>query len=185
MQAGGILFGMLIFCRLSMAQIIYTRDFTEKLANANIRFTVPSSGWFKVLAPCEDAYHSYDLCLVSEKDSADLKIIVLDEKSTRKIQFPQVHFMSMVYHLATNDDEYWLRVSPELTAHALELLKADWAGEVSFIPKKTISDKKYGKIYSVYREDTGMAVVILFYNHEYPGYNQHLRSVAFNLTSSN
>jgi hypothetical protein len=185
MQSSGFIFGMLLICHIPMAQIIYTRDFTEKLLNANLRFTAPVESWYKVHAPCEDAYHSYDLCLVSEKDSAELKFIVLDEKATRKIQFPQVHFMSQAYHIATNDEGYWLRVSPEPSDHVLDKLKADWAGEVSFIPKKTITDKRFGKMYSIYKEETGMVVVILFYNHEYPGFNQHLRSVAFNSTSSN
>lgn len=177
--------GFLIMSRLSAAQIIYTHDFTQKLLNADIRFTAPASGWFNVMAPCQDQYFSYDLCLVSEKDSAELKYIILDGKETHKIKFPQVHFMSKVYHLATNDDGYWLRVSPEPGERILDTLKADWAGEVSFTPKKSITDKKYGKVFSIYKEDIGMGLVVLFYNNEYPGFNRHLKSIAFHPATGN
>ena len=50
---------------------------------------------------------------------------------------------------------------------------------MSFIPKSGLTDKKYAKAYSIYRQDYGMLFVILFYNFEYPGFNEHLRSVYF------
>lgn len=180
-----MIIGFLLMAQVSIAQILYTRDFTEKLLNANIRLIAPASAWFKVLAPCQDQYYSYDLCLISEKDSAELKYIVLEDKETHSIKFPQVHFMSKVYHLATNDDGYWLRISPDPNERILDSLKADWVGEVSFIPKKSITDKKYGKAYSIYKEDVGMGMVVLFYNNEYPGYNLHLRSLVFNPVPGN
>lgn len=185
MRSTGIIASLFLLNHLSIAQIIYTRDFTEKLANANIHFIAPLDSWYKVTAPCQDQYNSYDLCLVSEKDSAELKYIILDEKDTRKIVYPQIHFMTKAHHLAINDEAYYLRVSPLPAQHILDEMKADWVGEVSFTPKKSISNKRYGKMYSIYKEDVGMAVVILFYNFEYSGFNRHLRSVSFNTSPTN
>ena len=160
------------------AQIIYTREFTNKLLAAGAGLNMPKESFYHVI-PCEDSKNIFDLCLVSEPDSAELKFVVLDEKAVTKIIFPEIHFMTKVASLATNDDRYWIRTRTPSPQSLQETIHADWAGEMSFIPKSGLTDKKYAKAYSIYRQDYGMLFVILFYNFEYPGFNEHLRSVYF------
>ena len=89
------------------AQIIYTREFTNKLLAAGAGLNMPKESFYHVI-PCEDSKNIFDLCLVSEPDSSELKFVVLDEKAVTKIIFPEIHFMTKVASLATNDDRYWI-----------------------------------------------------------------------------
>lgn len=155
------------------AQIVYTRDFTNKLQTSGWGLNIPTEAWFKVNPDCEPAF---DLCLVSDKDSAELKFEIIPEKNNNLV-LPQFHFVSRVLSLATNDEQYYIRTKP-VSARVLEnVMHADWAGEISFIPKKTLTDKKYGKAFALYKEEEGMAFIVLYYNYEYPGFNDHLRSI--------
>lgn len=166
-------------------QIQYTRDFTTRLRSAALELSLPDSTWYKVHLPCEDAYNRYDLCLVSEKDSAELKYLILDAFQSNKIFSPQVHFMNKVANLATNADNQWMRTRSFSSRFIQDSLRADWAGELSFTPKLSVTSKRYGKLFGIFREETGMAYVILFYNFEFPGFNDHLHSVFFKLPRPN
>ena len=160
---------------------MYTRDFTSKLRAASLALSLPDSTWYNVVLPCEDKYNKYDLCLISEVDSAELRYIILDDRATRKIVFPEMYYMARLSNLATNDEAHWMRSRTMSSRMVYDSLKADWAGEMSFTPKVSLTDKKYGKLFSIYRENTGMVFVLLYYNHEFPGFNDHLHSVYFNL----
>ena len=160
---------------------MYTRDFTSKLRAATLALSLPDSTWYNVVLPCEDKYNKYDLCLISEVDSAELRYIILDDRATRKIVFPEMYYMARLSNLATNDEAHWMRSRTMSSRMVYDSLKADWAGEMSFTPKVSLTDKKYGKLFSIYRENTGMVFVLLYYNHEFPGFNDHLHSVYFNL----
>jgi len=192
LRSKSLTFAHMLWLRLSMtmvvlsvldsqAQILYTRDFTAKLRAATLSLSLPDSTWYNVIVPCADKYNRYDLCLVSDRDSAELKYILLDDRAAQKIVFPEIHFMNRLTNLATNDDSQWMRTRSFSTRVLTDSLRADWAGEMSFTPKSTLTGKKNGKLYSIYRENTGMALVVLFYNHEYPGFNDHLHSIYFNL----
>lgn len=174
---------ILVLCLISSlrgtGQIQYTRDFTARLRSAGLELSLPDSTWYKVHLPCEDVYNRYDLCLVSETDSADLKYLILDALQTNKIFSPQVHFMNKAANLATNADNQWMRTRSFNSRFIQDSLRADWAGELSFTPKLSITPRRYGKLFGIYREETGMAYVVLFYNHEFPGFNEHLHSVFF------
>lgn len=175
----------LLYCLESNAQIRYTRDFTTKLRAATLALSLPDSTWYNVVMPCEDKYNQYDLCLISEVDSAELRFIILDDRATRKILFPEMHYMARLSNLASNDENHWMRTKTLPSKMVIDSMKADWAGEMSFTPKSTVTDKRYGKLFSIYRENTGMVFVLLFYNYEFPGFNDHLHSVYFNLPKPN
>ncbi|MDZ4709251.1 MAG: hypothetical protein SH818_12705 [Saprospiraceae bacterium] len=170
-----------LICLESDAQIRYTHDFTSKLRAATLGLSLPDSTWYNVVLPCEDKYNQYDLCLIAEVDSAELRYIILDDRATRKIVFPEMHYMARLSNLATNDEAHWMRSRTMSSRMVYDSLKADWAGEMSFTPKPTLTDKKNGKLFSIYKENTGMVFVLLYYNHEFPGFNDHLHSVYFNL----
>lgn len=165
----------------SHAQIQYTRDFTTKLRAATLKLNLPDSTWYNVVLPCEDQFSRYDLCLRSDRDSAELKFFILDDRQAQKIRFPDVHFMNRLSNLATNDENHWMRQHTTPARMITDSLRADWAAEMSFTPKASLTSKKYAKLYSIFREDTGMAYVILYYNFEFPGFNEHLHSLYFNL----
>lgn len=160
------------------AQITFTREFTNKLLDAGAQIHISDDNWFKV-SYCSDTKIVFDLCVLSEKDSAEIKYLILPETQSQRFVFPEIHFMSKVASLAINDDSHWIRTKSFSQREIETKLKADWAGELNFTPKQSFSDKKYAKAFSLYREGYGMIYAILLYNFEYKGYQEHIHSISF------
>ena len=160
------------------AQISFTRDFTNKLTKAGAKITIADDNWFKVTF-CEDGKMAYDLCVESQRDSAEIKYIIYPDSDRTKILFPEVHFVSKISNIAVNDDTHWIRTKSFSQRIIEDSLHADWAGELSFYPKKTLTDKKYAKAFALYKQDYGMIYAILFYNFEFTHFNEQLHSITF------
>ncbi len=160
------------------AQISFTRYFTNKLSEAGAKINIADDNWFKVTL-CENGKLSYDLCVESPRDSAELKYIVYPDKEGAKILFPEVHFVSKIANIAANDDTHWIRTKSFSQRIIEDSLHADWAGELSFYPNKSLTDKKYAKAFALYKQDYGMIYAILFYNFEFPHFNEQLHSITF------
>ncbi len=175
-----LLTGMYLLFSLifAQAQITFTRDFTNKLEDAGAHISIAEDNWFNVTV-CTAGKISYDLCVYSERDSAEIKYIIFPETKTNKILFPEVHFVSKISNMAMNDDSYWIRTRSFTHRVIEDSLRADWAGELSFVPQKSLTDKKYAKAFALYKEDYGMIYAILFYNLEFPHFNEHLHSISF------
>ncbi len=160
-------------------QVFFTRAFTEKLYNAGLELKLKEDHWFKVSLPDLNHVVQFDLCLEAIEDSAELRFIVRDSKVADRMFFPEPYLISMVANLATNDRGYWIS-SKSITGKELtDVYKAEWAAEMSFVPKSSVTNKKYGKAFALYRQDYGMIYTVLFYNYEYPLFNNHLRSINF------
>lgn len=159
-------------------QIRFTRDFTNKLQSAGAQIHIADDNWFKVTI-CENSKVVYDLCVESLRDTAEIKYLIYPENTRSRIVFPEVHFISKVANLAINDDIHWIRTKSFSQKIIEDSLHADWAGELSFIPKSSETDKKYGKAFALYRQDYGMIYAVLFYNFEFLHFNEHLHSISF------
>lgn len=167
-----------------ISQIIFTRSFTQKLLNVGAVVSLKEDHWFKVALPNPDHLVTYDLSLDNERDSAELKYILWESKKADRMMYPEPYVISTVANLATNEKGYWISTTPISDKLLSERYHADWAAEMSFVPKASITNKKYGKALALYRQDYGMIYTILFYNQEYPGFNNHLRSIHFVASST-
>jgi len=175
-----IIYIPLIICNVitGAAQISFTREFTNKLNEAGAKITIADDNWFKVTL-CENDKLSYDLCVESPRDSAEMKYILYPDNNQSKILFPEVHFVSKIANIAVNDDTHWIRTKSFSQRIIEDSLHADWAGELSFYPKKTFTDKKYAKAFALYKQDYGMIYAILYYNYEFLHFNEQLHSITF------
>jgi hypothetical protein len=159
-------------------QIQFTKEFTKKLLDVGAEIRISEANWFQV-AVCGAGQKSFDLCLESPRDSAELKYFIQPESEHSTIFFPEIHFSSKIAHIAANDDIHWIRTISFPARTIRDSLRADWAGELSFVPKASWTNKKYAKAFALYRESYGMIYVVLFYNFEFSGYNEQLHSISF------
>lgn len=156
---------VILFAYPGQTQIIYTRSFTEKIQKIGLNFYEPTENWLHLQPTTEDAYFKYDLILFSEDGNLDIRFILQDvEDDPTILQFPHIEFTRTIVNLSTNKQEEDIMISqlPDSLVHSY--FNADWALMADMIPKKEITNKKFGRIYGLFKENRGFAVLIIFSN---------------------
>jgi hypothetical protein len=155
------LFALASFSGLK-AQLIYTQQFTDKLETLDLFFYEPTDNWLHLLPVKKDSIFNYDLMLISEENDVDVRIILntVAEKPDL-LKFPHVEFTRILSNVATNDPEADILVSQLSGDTIKDAFNADWALMADFMPKKWISHLPFGRLYSLYKEDKGIASIII------------------------
>ena len=154
-----------IFGYSGNSQLIYTRAFTDKIQKLGLNFYEPTENWLHLQPSKEDAYFQYDLILFSDDGELDIRFILQDvEDDPTILQFPHIEFTRTLVNLSTNKQEEDIVISqlPDSIVH--DYFNADWALMADMIPKKEITNKKFGRAYAIFKEDRGFAVLIIFSN---------------------
>jgi hypothetical protein len=157
----------LVFKTGLQAQLVYTQQFTDKLEALDLYFYEPTDNWLHLLPVKKDSIFNYDLMLISEENDVDVRIILntIDEKPDL-LKFPHVEFTRILTNVATNDPEADILVSQLSGATIKDAFNADWALMADFIPKKWLSLLAFGRLYSLYKDDKGIASIIILTDSE-------------------
>jgi hypothetical protein len=146
-------------------QLLYTRHFTKMLDKGMLLFNKPVEGWFKPIPLIQDEFFKYDLVLQHTDDDLEMRCIIEPtHKSKVKNNYPHLLAMKNALSAASNNEANEM-VIQKLSAASLDsLYNADWGLMVDFIPKKTLTNKSYGKLLSLFAEDKSRLFVFFFYN---------------------
>jgi hypothetical protein len=162
----GVKIGMLVlFCFLfskpAATQILYSRHFARKVEKCQASFIRPVENWYKIKMLDQDPYMRYDLVLASEDKAFEMRFF-LDHKYDRQI--PHIDFFSLASSLAINEDHFDIHMHIFPTDMAHRSFQADWAGYADFVPKRSLTEKAYARLVSIYREGTGLMHTLLLFN---------------------
>jgi len=128
-------------------------------------FNKPVEGWFKPIPLLQDEFFKYDLVLQHTDDDLEMRCIIEPAyKSNLKNNYP--HLLAMRNALsAANNQESNKMIIQKISAASLDsMFNADWGLMVDFIPKKSLTDKTYGKLLSLFAEDKSRLFVFFFFN---------------------
>lgn len=143
------------------AQITYSHNFTKKLHRSGIDFVEPVEGFYKVRLLKKDALLKYDMVIQSKEKDLEMRF-VLDPKY--KLDVPHISFFNLATSLATNEQRFNIQLNVYSPSEAKSLYGADWAAYSDFIPKRTLTDKYYARLISIFRVGLGMAHQIILFN---------------------
>ena len=143
-------------------QIHYSHRFTKKLKKAHLNFIEPVEGFYKIRLPKKDEYLKYDLVLRSEEKAFEMRFHI-DPAPT--MAFPHMACFNLANSLATNDQHFNLEMQIFEQDNAHELFTADWAAYVDFIPKRSLTDKHYARLLTLFREEYGLVHLLLLFDH--------------------
>ncbi|NND05105.1 MAG: hypothetical protein HKN87_01885 [Saprospiraceae bacterium] len=167
----------LVMYTWSHAQIHYTHQFTKKLKRTQLQFVEPVEGMYRIQMLRKDDFLKYDLVLASEDYQLDMRYIV--EPKAGKMTPMHLTFLSRTSTLALNDEHFDIKVHVYHPNLANSLFHADWAAYADFIPKRSLTDKHFGRLLSIYKADCGVASILLLFNEHKGEEDRRMYSLSF------
>lgn len=135
-------------------QFWYRYTFDELVDKLNLKVNRPVERWLKLQPLVRDDYLHYDLVVAD--DDIELRVLVLPDPI--QSVWPQIEFTRVLTHIGTNeaDGQYDIQ---QITSDS-----TDWSMSAGFRPKEWFSESKIGRIWSHYRSDQALIIVIGLYD---------------------
>ncbi len=152
---------LLSFPSLGKAQIYYSNHFTKKLTQTHGTFIKPIEGYYKVKIPDKDAFINYDLVLHSEEHDFEISMIL---EPTYHRNTPHIEHFVLASSLAINEEIFDIKMNFLSDAEAHSDFHADWAAYSDFIPKRSVSDKHFARLLTIYHEKWGLMHTLMLFN---------------------
>ena len=138
-------------------------DFKRKADLMGIEFFYPIERKIKSKKIVSDDFMEYDLVLRSRNDFEIRYSLVTAANAEKANIHPHVELTRTLASIATNDEEENIRVNPMSHRESLEKYGADWGIFADFVPKKSFSNFRIGRIVSLYKEGSGYLNCIILY----------------------
>ena len=113
--------------------------------------------------------------LESEEHALELRYRL---ESNFRSAAPQVIFISTASTLASNDDQFDLKFHIFDPEQAHSIFNAEWAAYADFIPKASITNKFYGRLVTIYRDNI-LLQTVLFFNKQDDEKDRRMYSLLF------
>lgn len=149
--------------------LIFTKDFENKLKKFGLEYLVPNKIWLHPI-PYRDEYDEYDLVLYSEDQDLEVRYIFRDNSSPIALSsMPHLEFYRSILDFASNENENdQIVIQDMLPETAQEKYNADWCLTADFIPKESVTSLPRGKILGIYKEKLGLIFCVVFFKNELP-----------------
>lgn len=148
-------------------EIIFTRDFTARIDHLGLEVYYPTEDWIHPVPLQEDYAANYDMTLVSEDDSTEMRYIFKEiEDSSSFLNFPQLEFSRMMSEMATTNQRAYIKVSEIPPRIVQDKYNADWGLVGDFIPNPILTARKKGRSMLLFKEDHSIIIVLIFYDNE-------------------
>ncbi len=131
--------------------------FQQQLQQHNLSFSMPLEQRYKIRKGKKNPYVNYD-CVLKSKH---LEIRYAFSQS----DLPP-HLLANTKAMSAGDNEKHniLLVRPLTPEQAAQDFYADWAGEITFMPKAKFSSKRYGILLSFYKANRTQVFVFFLFN---------------------
>jgi hypothetical protein len=159
----------------ALAQIQYTSHFTRKLQKCNAEFISPVEGFYKIKLLKKGKDTTYDLALESNEHELELRYRL---ESNFRSAAPHVVFTTNASTLASNDEHFDLKLHVFDPEEAQSIFNAEWAAYADFVPKSSVTNKFYGRLVTLYRENM-LLETVLFYNKQDDEKDRRMYSLLF------
>ncbi len=169
------------FCSNGFSQLQYTQKFTRLLRKCDASFIAPIEGHYKIRMPRGSEPVDFDLVLESEDKAFELRY-QLDPNY--HLDIPHISFMTSASSLAINEDRFDIEMNVFTLEQSRSLFGADWAAYADFIPKPSITKKRYGRIVTVFKSDKGLMQTIMFFDDHEEEKDRRLYSLSFENVAS-
>lgn len=146
---------------IATAQTQFPIDMERTLNKMQLEYLQPIEHFPSFLGKGSIKYFDYDFGL---QINGDEMLILVQTRNDDATYIPQVAVSGMVSTLATNNQEYDIRVMGTNEKYLLET-NSDWAIESLFVPKKGMTDYKVAYLKALYKKGIG-AVNILYLSNE-------------------
>jgi hypothetical protein len=143
------------------SQIHYSHRFTKKLKKTHMTFVEPVEGFYKIRMLKRDEFLKYDLVLESEEKAFEMRFLINPSPS---ISYPHIAHFNLANSLATNHQHFNLEMQFFEEEDVKSVFHADWAAFADFIPKRSLTDKHFARLVTLYNEAYGMAHLLLLFN---------------------
>ena len=173
------LLGIVIYSGLPsniMAQLQYTRHFTNELLRCQAAFVTPVEGWYKIKMIRDKFGPKYDLALQSEDKEFEMHFNL---DASYRANVPHITCMTTASTLAINADRFDIAINVFTPQQSQAYFKADWAAFADFIPKPSITDKSFGRLVTIFREGSGLMQEVFFFNHHDEEKNRRMYTLSF------
>lgn len=171
---------LLSLCNLGYTQIQYTQKFTKLLRQCEASFVAPIEGFYKIRMPRGSDQYQFDLLLDSEDKSFELRYKI---DPRYKLDIPHVAAMTMASHLASNEERFSIEMNVFTAEQSESYFGADWAAYADFIPKPSFTNRRYGRLVSVFKSGKGLLQTIMFFDDHNEEKDRRLYSLTFEGTS--
>ncbi|MEL6941243.1 MAG: hypothetical protein AAFO82_01120, partial [Bacteroidota bacterium] len=109
--------------------------------------------------------HSYDFAIRSRKEKLEIRYILQPYQNTNPLAtLPNIEFLKLLTHLASNDTEASPMAIHEIRNIELEeSFQADWGRYAFFQPKGAFAQWPHAKLLSLYKADQGLVHILFLY----------------------
>ncbi len=170
-----ILLSGLSLCTLE-AQTHYSHRFTKALEECNATFIQPIENLYRPKMLRKDAFGRYDQ--VIETRSKDFEMRFMLDPYYRK-NVPNITCLALASSLATNEQHFDIQINVFPQEDAQTYYHADWAAYADFIPKRSLTDKNYGRLVTIYSVESGIMHQIMLFDEHNDEKDRRLYSLAF------
>ena len=145
-------------------QLVFTRDFTEKMHRANLKFVEPVELWLHVYPLDGDAFMRYDLVLQNDRNDFEMRFRLRFPEGTRADVPQNVEASRLLASISSNTDGSEIQMEIPDTAFWQAHFNAHDGMIAHFVPKADFSEKSYGTLISILSLDSVIVDVIILRN---------------------
>lgn len=158
------------------AQSHYSHRFTRALEECNATFVQPVENQYRPKMLRKDAFGRYDQ--VIETRNKDFEMRFMLDPNYRK-DVPNITCLALASSLATNAQRFDIHVNVFPPEDAKAYYHADWAAYADFIPKRSLTDKYYARLVTIYKVGSGIMHQIMLFDDQSDEKDRRLYSLAF------
>jgi len=120
--------------------------------------------------------NDFDLMLESEEMAFELRY-QLDPNY--QLAVPHISAMTSAMSMAINDDRVSIEMNVFTPEQSASYFGADWASYADFVPKPGLTNKRYGRMVTVFKSHKGLLQTIMFFDDHEEEKDRRLYSLTF------
>ncbi len=161
---------------LAPAQIHYSHHFTKKLQRMAGEFIEPVEGFYKVKMLRKDAYMRYDLVIHSEDYAMEMRFSL---QPKYQLNAPHISCFTLANSLASNDEHFDIKMHFFAEEEAEEYFHADWAAYADFVPKRSLTERYYARLVTIFHEEHGLMHTLLLFDEHHDEKQRRMYTLSF------
>lgn len=158
------------------AQTHYSHRFTRALEHCNATFIQPIENQYRPKMLRKDAFGRYDQVIETRTRDFEMRFM-LDPNYHKDV--PNITCIALASSLATNAQRFDIHINVFSPEDAQAYYHADWAAYADFIPKRSLTDKYYARLVTIYKAGSGIMHQIMLFDEHNDEKDRRLYSLAF------
>lgn len=158
------------------AQTHYSHRFTRALEDCNATFIQPIENQYRPKMLRKDAFGRYDQVIETRSKDFEMRFM-LDPNYHKDV--PNITCLALASSLATNAQHFDIQINIFPQEDAQAYYHADWAAYADFIPKRSLTDKYYARLVTIYRVGSGIMHQIMLFDEHSDEKDRRLYSLSF------